>query len=128
MAYQSNDSGRDEIYVQAFPAAGRKWSISTSGGTEPRWSRNGRELFYLEGDKLMAVEITPQPTFSAGSPRLLLQGRFIGSPNGTTGYDVSADGQRFLRIQAVEPEPPANQIHVVMNWFEELKQLAASRR
>jgi eukaryotic-like serine/threonine-protein kinase len=122
LAYMSNESGRNEVYVQPFPGPGGKSQISTEGGREPVWARNGRELFYRNGDKMMAVDITTQPTFTVGSPRLLFEGRYETSPNFISGYDVSSDGQRFLMIQPVEPEQPATQINVVLNWFEELKQ------
>lgn len=122
LAYTSNESGRMEVYVQPFPGPGGKRLISTEGGTEPVWSRNGRELFYLSGDKFMAVDIATQPTLSAGSPRLLFEGRYVTSLTGSSGYDISPDGQRFLRVQAIEPDLPATQINVVFNWFEELKQ------
>ena len=85
------------------------------------WSRDGRELFYLDGDRMMAVEITTAPTFRAGAPRLLFEGRYTTPWHGVAGYDVAADGQRFLRVQPMHPDPPANQIHVVLNWFEELR-------
>ena len=104
-----------EIYVQPFPGPGAKLQISTEGGSAPTWANNGREFFYLNGDKMMSVEITTSPTFSAGRPRLLFEGRFENFGG------VSPDGQRFLMIQSVEPEQPATQINVVLNWFEELK-------
>jgi hypothetical protein len=69
----------------------------------------------------MAVDITTRPTFSAGPPRVLFEGRYFQSPTGRPSYDVSLDGQRFLMTHTIEPEPPRNQIHVVTNWFEELK-------
>ena len=121
LAYASDESGRSEIYVQPFPGPGGKWQISTEGGIEPVWARNSRELFYRKGDKMMTVQITTQPAFTAGSPRLLFEGRFEVSGNGVAGYDVSLDNQRFLMVQAVEPEQPVTQINVVLNWFEELK-------
>jgi hypothetical protein len=96
--------------------------ISTDFGTEPIWSRDGRELFYLDGDtQLMAVDITTNPTFKAGLPRVLVRGRYMS--NQAAGYDVSPDGRRFLRVQPVHPDPPSNQISVVLNWFEELRTL-----
>jgi Tol biopolymer transport system component len=116
LAYQSNESGQAEIYVRPFPGPGGKWQISTEGGGAPCWARNGRELFYYYGNKMMAVDTKTEPTFAAGKPRLLFEGRF-------GGYDVSQDGQRFLMIQAVEPELPATQINLVLNWFEELKRM-----
>jgi hypothetical protein len=86
------------------------------------WSRDGRELFYVNGDKMMVVDITTTPAFRAGTPRLLFEGRYVFPPNGVASYDVASDGQRFLRVQPMHPDPPANQIHVVLNWLEELKQ------
>jgi Tol biopolymer transport system component len=122
LAYISNESGRAEIYVQPYPGPGGKWQISTEGGTEPVWNRNGRELFYRSGDKMMAVDITAQPSFSAGKPRLLFEGRYEQAPITSPNYDVSSDGQRFLMLKPTEQEQAApTQINVVLNWFEELK-------
>jgi Tol biopolymer transport system component len=123
LAYTSNESGRLEVYMQPFPGPGRKWLISTDGGTEPRWSRNGDELFYRKGDAFMAVEVNTQSTLSAGSPRLLFKGRDFNSDAFTTTFDVSLDGQRFLMIEPVETQSPVAQIDVVMNWFVDLKRL-----
>jgi len=122
LAYMSDESSRDEIYVRPFPGPGAKVQVSTQGGIEPLWSRNGKELFYLEGNKMMAVDVTTQPAFSAGTPRKLFEGQYVESPTGSTGYSISPDGQRFLRIQTSVPEPPLTQINIVLNWFEELKQ------
>ena len=121
LAYTSDEPGRVEVFVQPFPGPGGRTQISTEGGTEPVWSRDGRELFYVNGDKMMAVEITTTPAFRAGTPRLLFEGRYLFSPNGVAAYDVSADGRRFLRVQPMHPDPPSNQINVVLNWFEELR-------
>jgi Tol biopolymer transport system component/predicted Ser/Thr protein kinase len=123
LAYISNETGRHEIYVQPYPGPGGKWQISTEGGTEPAWNRNGRELFYRSGNKMMAVDITTQPGFAAGTPRMLFEGRYETAPFPTTNYDVSPDGQRFLMVKPSEQEQAApTQINVVLNWFEELKQ------
>jgi serine/threonine-protein kinase len=124
LAYFSDESGRREIYVQPYPGPGGKWQISTEGGTEPLWNRNGRELFYRNGNKMMAVEVTTQPIFSPGTPKVLFEGQYqllplISTPN----YDVAPDGQRFLMLKPTEQEQAATtQINVVLNWFEELKQ------
>ncbi len=123
LAYVSNESGRNEIYVQAYPGPGGKWQISTDGGTEPVWNHNGRELFYRDRNKMMAVDITTQPGFSAGKPRLLFEGSYLATPATFPNYDVSLDGQRFLMLKPMaSAEPPPTQINVVLNWFEELKQ------
>ena len=128
LAYVSDESGRNEVYVQPFPGPGGKWTISTNGGNEPVWSRDARELFYRNGDAVMSVPITFQPTFAAGVPRLLFRSDFEPTGTGTSGYDVSLDGRRFLMIQPSEPEPPATQVSVVINWFEELRRLVPVAR
>jgi Tol biopolymer transport system component len=122
LAYISNESGRNEIYVQPYPGPGMKWQISTEGGTEPAWNPNGRELFYRSGDKMMAVDIVTQPGFAAGTPRMLFEGRYEPAPVPIANYDVSSDGQRFLMLKPVEQAQAPTQINVVLNWFEELKQ------
>jgi serine/threonine protein kinase/Tol biopolymer transport system component len=122
LAYVSNESGHNEIYVQPYPGPGGKWQISTEGGREPVWNRNGRELFYRSGDKMMAVEITAQPSFIVGKPRMLFEGRYRPTPATSPNYDVSPDGQRFLMLKPVEQaQSTPTQINVVLNWFEELK-------
>jgi eukaryotic-like serine/threonine-protein kinase len=69
LAYISDETGRYETYVQPYPVTGGKWPISTDGGTEPVWNRNGRELFYRSGNKMMAVDITTEPGFRVGKPQ-----------------------------------------------------------
>jgi serine/threonine protein kinase/Tol biopolymer transport system component len=122
LAYLSDESGYREIYVQPYPGPGGKWQISTQGGTEPVWNPNGRELFYRSGDKMMAVEITAQPSFSVGKPKVLFEGPYLPTPATFSNYDVSPDGQRFLMLKPSESaEAAPTQINVVLNWFEELK-------
>jgi serine/threonine-protein kinase len=123
LAYISDESGRQEIFVQPYPGPGGKWQISTEGGNEPAWSRNGRELFFRSGSKMMAVEVTTQPTFSAGKPKVLFEGQYLAVTPGLTGtaFDVSPDGQRFLMVKETERATTNAQINVVLNWSEELK-------
>ena len=123
LAYVSNESGRPEVYVKPYPGPSGKWQISTEGGTEPAWNRNGRELFYRSGDRMMALDVATQTGFSAGKPRLLFERPYFRSnfPLVSTAYDVSADGQRFLMVKETEPGAAVTQINVVLNWFEELK-------
>ena len=98
LAYQSNESGRSEIYVQTFPGAGGKWQISTSGGVDPSWRADGKELYYRAADqKLMAVDIQAGSTFQAGIPRPLFPAR-IQTGTSRNNYVASADGQRFLLV------------------------------
>jgi serine/threonine-protein kinase len=121
LVYVSDESGRYEVYAQPYPGPGGKRQISTEGGTEPLWNRNGQELFYRSGNKMMAVQITTQPSFAFGSPRRLFDASQYMPPTGPysypfPNYDVSPDGQRFLMITK-EAKP---QINVVVNWSEEL--------
>ena len=126
LTYVSNESGRREVYVQAYPGPGGKWQISTEGGNGAVWAKNGKELFYRNGDKMMAVEITTQPTFRAGAPTLLFEGQYVQSGPGRANYDITPDGQRFLMIKL--GKPGATQINVVLNWFEELKRLVPTEK
>jgi serine/threonine-protein kinase len=122
LAYVSDESGRNEVYVQPYPGPGGKWLISTDGGTEPMWNRNGRELFYRNGEKMMNVDIATQHGFTAGKPRMLFEGRYEPTPGTLPNYDVSPDGLRFLMVKPTEQAGAApTQINVVLNWFEELK-------
>ena len=120
IAYTSNESGRTEVYVRPYPGPGGKWQISTDGGGEPMWNPKGRELFYRSGQKMMAVDYTEQPEFSAGKPKLLFEGPYVPSPRSLADYDVTPDGQRFLMLKNAEQRP--GEISVVLNWTEELKQ------
>ena len=124
LAYVSDESGRFEIYVQPYPGPGGKWQISTDGGAEPVWNRNGRELFFRSGTKMMAVDITTQPAFAAGTPKMLFDRQFVSTPVPQTFryFDVSSDGQRFLMVKQGEQAP--TQISVVLNWIEDLKRRA----
>jgi Tol biopolymer transport system component len=123
LAYRSDESGRQEIWVRPFPAAPGKWQISTEGGVSARWARSG-ELFYKDGDKMMAVDLTTQPTLAAGRPRVLFEGRY---ETGVGSFDVRSDGQRFLMLQAGE-EQAVTQVNVVLNWFEELRRRVPTGR
>jgi serine/threonine-protein kinase len=127
VAYQSNESGRSEIYVRPFPRVDNgRWQISTAGGTRPAWARSGRELFYLDASNaLTAVPVgTSGPTISIGSPAKLFDTKYA-EPNPSRHYDVSADGQRFLMLKAgTTGDPNATPVSIVLveHWFEELKQ------
>ena len=110
MAYRSNESGRDEIYVQPYPPTGQRQQISAEGGTFPVWRRDGKELFYRFGKQLMAAETRFVPVFSASKPKLLFKGDF------DTNFDVSADGQRFLMVK-LPKQPPRTEIKVVLGLF-----------
>ena len=123
VAYRSNESGQDEIYITTYPAPGGKRPVSTDGGTQPVWVGNG-ELFYrsLDGNTMMVAPVSTEPTLDIGVPAVVFQGRYAFGPAGPrANYDVTADGQRFLMISAGETDSERMQINVVLNWFEELK-------
>jgi predicted Ser/Thr protein kinase len=126
IAYTSGESGRVEIYVRPYPGPGGKYQISTEGGAEPVWNPKGRELFYRSGNKMMAVDVTIQPAFSAGKPSVLFEGAYVRTPRSLPNYDVSPDGQRFLMLEGSEQGQAPTQINVVLNWFEELKRRVPS--
>jgi Tol biopolymer transport system component len=118
LAYVSDASGRNEIYVQPFPGPGGKWQVSTAGGNEPIWRGDGKELFYLAPDsRLMSVEVKAGSAFEAGVPAPLFP--MTATPDGWTRYTASADGKRFL---VVEPErsQTLTPTTVVLNWNAEV--------
>ena len=131
LAYQSDASGQWEVYVQPFPDvdAGR-WQISTTGGMRPLWGPDGRELFYQGEAGVMGVTVEAGAGFVAGAPALVIAGPYyaptVGAVTGRT-CDIAPDGQRFLMLKeggtadADDPLAGLTQIHVVQNWFEELK-------
>ena len=122
LAYQSKVSGADEIYVRPFPDVDDgRWIVSTDGGTDPVWSRDGSELFYRTSTDLMRVTIDSGETLLKGAPEVLFPAR-IRSTN--SAYDVSLDGQRFLMIRDSDVEDAATpELILVKNWTEELKRL-----
>jgi Tol biopolymer transport system component/predicted Ser/Thr protein kinase len=127
LAYASSEAGQSEVYVQAFPGPAGKWQISSGGGEYPRWARNGRELFYYSGNKFMSVTITTQPTFAASSPRPLFEGRpSVPSALVTSLYDVASNGEQFIMASGTGPESESRQVHVVLDWTEELKRQVPS--
>ncbi len=121
LAYQSDVSGQAEVYAVPFPGPGPRIPISANGGIDPLWSRDGRELFYTRGEKMMAVTVAPGATLSVTAPRVLFEGRYRPSLNSLTAFAVSADGRRFLRVQQVQPDRPVTRIDVVLNWLAEFK-------
>jgi serine/threonine protein kinase len=121
MAYVSDESGRDEVYVRPFPGPGGKWTISTEGGTEPIWSADGTELFYRQGSRLLVVAIDSANIFSAGRPRVLFENPgFVSDTAGNPSYGLFPDGQSFIMVEG-SPELRAPQLRVRLNWTEELK-------
>jgi serine/threonine-protein kinase len=114
MAYQSNESGRSEVYVTPFPGPGPRIPISSSGGSSPRWGDHG-ELFFVDaGGWLIAVEIQSNPTLRVGQHRALFEGA-------TGGFDLAAGGQRFLMPKPILADPKPSELHIVVNWVDDLR-------
>ena len=124
IAYSSNESGTWQVYVQSFPASGGKWMISTDGGAQPQWRRDGKELFYISSNrKLMAVDVKGNgSTFEAGVPKALFDLRLQtpALPGPRNFYIAAANGQRFLVVSASE-ERISTPTTVVLNWTSDLK-------
>jgi Tol biopolymer transport system component len=117
VAYISNESGNNEVYVQPFPnAADGKWMISSGGGVQPHWSRDGKELFYFSGRTLMTMAVTLQPTFAPGTTTRLFDAPVqAGYSNDSDRWQVAADSQRFLLLPA-STSSHAPPIDVIVNW------------
>lgn len=136
VAYSSDESGRPEVYVQAFPGPGRKEQVSTDGGTDPVWRRSGGELYYRNDNKMMAVTLTTHPKLEVSAPKLLWEGDYshgtgasCGMPGvSSSNYDVSADGQRFLMVRDDDASAYATQVVVVLNWAEHVTAADRARR
>jgi serine/threonine protein kinase len=127
LAYTSSAAtpGRDQIFVRSFPESGGKWQVSTEGGAIPRWSHNGKELFYVYGDRMMVADVTTSPAFKASAPRVLFTHPFISSPLGN--FDVSPDGRDFIMVRNAAGDPHGY-LEVVLNWAGELRNKTASKK
>ena len=121
IAYLSRKSGRDEVYVRRFPKGEGKWQVSINSGVQPRWSRDGKELFYVEGETLISVPVTTDPRFEAGeAKRLFSDPNFAWRERTMPQYDVSPDGERFVMIETVGADARPV-IRVVQNWHQEFR-------
>jgi Tol biopolymer transport system component len=130
LAYQSNASGSEEIWVQPFPHVEQgRWQVSTGGGTQPLWARNGRELFFRRPDgRLMAVSIKPRSGFTWENPTVVVNHAYFAASGPGRSYDVSPDGARFLMIKAADESTAARpQLEFVQNFSDELKRLVPTR-
>jgi Tol biopolymer transport system component len=124
MAYASDESGQMHVYVRPFPGPDRRWHVSTQGGTQPLWSRNGKEIFYRVGNKMMVVDVSAGVDLILSQPRQLFEQRYVFQNVSLANYDVSPDGQRFVMVR---DEAGSGRLNVVLNWTEELKRLVPTR-
>lgn len=135
IAYASDESGKSEVYVQPFPGPGPKVQISNAGGFDPVWRRSGGELYYRSGRTMMVVSITTSPEIRASAPRQLWEGNYSAGTSSSCGmvgvtstnYDITPDGQRFLMVRDEDSSVAGTRVVVVLNWAEELRELARTR-
>jgi serine/threonine-protein kinase len=129
LAYESDASGRHEVYLNPYPGPGREVPVTTDGGKAPVWDPSGKALYYRDetGHKLYRVPVVTEPAIQVGSAELLFEGGFKADSPWGRNYDISPKGDFFIMIQE-EPPQPATQINVVLNWSEELKRLSAARK
>jgi Tol biopolymer transport system component len=135
IAYASDESGKEEVYVQAFPGPGPKLQISSGGGFDPVWRRSGRELYYRSRNAMMVVAIATAPALNASAPKRLWEGDYssgaassCGMPGvSSSNYDVTADGQRFLMVRDDDRSVFGTKIVVVLNWSHELTGLTRAK-
>ena len=126
MAYESDESGRPEIYLCAFPDPGAKQQLSIDGGTDPRWNSDGRELFYRNGTQMMAVRIQTEGSLTFAAPQLLFDSDAYNTYESS--YDVSTDGERFVMIDVSKSASPPEELVVVQNWHQELERLVPTNK
>jgi Tol biopolymer transport system component len=118
LAYVSNESGRQEVYVRLLASSSGRQPISNGGGAEPVWARDGRELFYRQGNTMMAVSLTGRGAdLQAGRPQALFDGPFAKGSIDAANYDVTPDGQRFLMVQSDQPTAGSTTFHALIHWI-----------
>jgi serine/threonine-protein kinase len=125
IAYESNESGGVEVYVQRFPGLGEKRQISTQGGTVPLWGRDSKELFYRDGQSVMVVRIETDPSLRPGESRVLFRGDYVHDVS--RAYEYVRTKDRFLMMKNDESESDPRELVVVINWFDELERLAPTK-
>jgi serine/threonine-protein kinase len=128
VAYHSDASGRFEIYVRDMTGQGGQWQVSSGGGEEPHWSRDGRELFFRAGNRMMAAPIDAGDTFHSGTPRLLFQGVYDLRTDSLRSYDVDPLTGRFLMVRPIDEGRPQPSIRLAVNWLSELRRLLPNSR
>jgi serine/threonine-protein kinase len=123
LAYVSNESGRDEVYVRPFPEGAGRWQVSVDGGSQVRWRGDGRELYYVRGTTLISVPVSTQQGFTLGGAQNLFSSVSLRQIGPSSQYDVSANGQEFLTTAPAQTEggPAPLRIHIVQNWYEEFR-------
>ena len=127
IAYVSDESGRNEVYLRSYPDAGTRIQVSVDGGSEPVWSKSGQELFFRNGDQTMAASVSLSQSPVVGKPQLLFSRYALDDSSGpaygmAASYDVALDGQRFIMEKYNQETVQLPVPRVILNWFDELKQ------
>jgi Tol biopolymer transport system component len=129
LAYVSGDTGRNEVYVMPFPRAAGRWQVSFEGGLEPRWSPDGKEIFYRSSSGLMSAPVEAGGSaFRSGTPKLLVKRTFDVYGTNSSTYAISKDGKRFLQIVPGAAQGSATGLEVVLHWADELKKQSSSEK
>jgi Tol biopolymer transport system component len=121
LAYISQESGAGEVFINALGPGGGKWQVSTNGGVEPRWSPDGKELFYRHNTQFLAVPVETKPGLSVGTARVLFEGVYNLRTDSGVSYSVSQDGKRFLMVRRASQGNAPTTVNVILNWQEDLK-------
>jgi serine/threonine-protein kinase len=126
LAYTSDETGQQQVYVISFPDGAGKWQISTEGGSEPLWSKDGRKLFYRAGERVMSVVIDEGGGFKASKPQMVFEGKYkIETIALLPSYDLAANGDRFVMMKSDGDATPTR-LNLVVGWFEDLKRRVPS--
>ena len=121
LAYTSDESGHNEVYIQPFPALDERVQASVAGGREPVWGSDGKTLYFRSGRNMISVNVRTEPRLAADRPTMLFAGDY------RAGFDVSDDGQRFVMVRP-RTGSTRDEVIIVLNWFEELKRLDPTRK
>jgi serine/threonine-protein kinase len=125
IAYASSQTGRQEIYVQPYPALDARYAVSAEGGMDPLWGPDGATIYYRRGHEILAVDLKTSPTFAASKPRVLFEGAYWTQQWGDQNWDIAPDGERFVMIRV--PPEARPQLRVATGWLAELERLAPGR-
>lgn len=127
IAYQSNESGQYEIYIQDYPGFTGKWQVSESGGNQVRWSPDGKTVYFRHGVQMLKAVITPKPTMKISNPEVVIESDAVVLASEARNYDIGPDGEQFLVLKPIESGAKSTlnrELFIVENWFEEIKRLA----
>jgi len=124
IAYMSDETGSPEVFVRSYPDSGAAWQVSINGGRDPLWSRDGKELFFVSGKKMMAVVVEPGDMFAAGRPVELFEG-LVGSTR-MRDYDVAPDG-RFITVRNPDGDDGQQELRMLLSWQQVMQRTAAGR-